>query len=323
MLFLYRGVSRRASGVVVGSGSSSRIVRQSAGDGRCCHHHHQRRWLATGARGSRGLGWLERYRRGDGGRHLQGPLWDRRIEELEEINNHVFALGSDFAYIDILVEDTTTTTTTTTSDNNDENNNSSNDDNDNDNVADVEDNSNTENGYKKTRLILELATAALPLTTENFLRLAEDDYYTDTMVYRVEKEVGLCLGNLGTNGGSGGHCHPSLALHGSAYLPKTEPLVLSHLPGIVTMITPGVDKVNSRFLLCANEAPHLDGRFVGFGRLQEESKQQVQHWLSTVFVRRGAPIREMRIVGAGLLSSSSSDDDNNNNNSNNHQKDAA
>ena len=224
------------------------------------------------------------YRRGDGGRHLQGTYHDRDVEELAAINDQVFSMGSDWAYIDLEVGALTE-----------------------DSIPEV------------SRLELELATTALSVTTQNFLLLAQDGYYTDTIVHRFERDVGMCLGDVTNKNGKGGHCHPSLSVNGSPYLPETEPFVVSHLPGVVTMMSPGVDKVDSRFLFCTYEAPHVDGRFVGFGRLSSESHKRVEELQTKVFVQASKPIVDLKIVGIGLLSDApdlDSDDSSSRNNSN-------
>jgi cyclophilin family peptidyl-prolyl cis-trans isomerase len=217
----------------------------------------QRASFGTGSRGSRGLGWYQKYREGRGGRHLQGKYWDRNVEELQDLNQTVFNFGSDGHYLDLKI------------------------------------------GSDVHRLELELATAALPMTTQNFQLLSQDGFYQDTIVHRIEKKVGLCMGDVNKKEGKSGHCHASLGPHGK--LPETEPLVLSHLAGVVTMVCPGVDKVDSRFILLSEDAPHLDGMFVGFGRLNEASLAIVKELESTHYTTRGLPNVEMKIVASGPL----------------------
>lgn len=227
----------------------------------------KRRAFGTGSRGSRGLGWYTRYRDGRGGRHLQGKYWDRNVEELQEINDTVFKMGSLNYYLDLQVGDE----------------------------------------QPLLRLELELATAALPVTCQNFTLLGDDGHYDNTIVHKIEKGVGLCLGDTHGKKGRGGACHESLSPYGGAYLPETEPLVLSHLPGIVTMVCPGVDKVDSRFMLCTNEAPHLDGTFVAFGRLLD--LEVVKDLEETQYTTRGLPNVDIKIVGCGALNNNNGDDD--------------
>ena len=102
--------------------------------------------MATGSRGSRGHGWLQKYRSGRGGRHLQGRWHYRDVDELNQINDEVFAMNSQLtagddgenkvsteAYFDLSV-----------------------------------------GGEESRRVVIELAAAALPKTTENFRLLCQE-----------------------------------------------------------------------------------------------------------------------------------------------------
>lgn len=228
--------------------------------------HSVHRSFGTGARGARGLGWYQKYREGRGGRHLQGKYWDRNVEELQELNQTVFEFGSENHYINLQVGDSDTV----------------------------------------HRLEMELASAALPMTTKNFQLLSDDGFYKDTIVHRIEKKVGLCMGDVNGKEGRSGHCHASLGPFGK--LPTTEPLIMSHLAGVVTMVSPGVDKVDSRFILLTEDAPHLDGLFVGFGRLTDKSLEIIKELESTHFTTRGLPNVEMKILDCGSMPSTSSED---------------
>lgn len=270
-----------------------------------CH----RRTFGTGARGARGLGWYQKYRDGRGGRHLQGRQhdWESR-DVLEQLNNSVFNFGSSWHYIKLQVEqsanmdekekDEEEEVETT---NNNESDDVDRDDAGKDDTTPAADTSNATPAADSTpgsiiyELRLELATAAMPLTTQNFQLLAPQ--YVDTIVHRIEKKVGLCLGDVRNTLGKSGYCHPSLSPTGK--LLETEPLVLSHLEGIVTMISPGVDKVDSRFLLCTHDAHHLDGRFVPFGRLSPESLEICKELERTQMTKLGLPNLEIKIIECG------------------------
>jgi cyclophilin family peptidyl-prolyl cis-trans isomerase len=217
----------------------------------------RRTFASGGSRGSRGHGWFQKYRQGLGGRHLQGEYWDAPSEEEWQEWN-----DSVFAYGSQHVSLT----------------------------LEID-------GNAQHTLELELATAVLPKTTRNFQLLLEDGSYTDSSVYRIEKGVGLCMGDVLGMDGKGGKCHESMALIKGGSTMETEPLVLAHIPGIVTMMAPGIDKVDSRFMLCTHRAPQLDGRHVAFARLSnEESLKLVQHWEESVFTKRGRPTIEMKVV---------------------------
>jgi len=236
------------------------------------------RTMATGTRGARGHGWLKKYRAGLGGRHLQGRWHFRDVDELNAVNDDVFAMNNstskddNLAYLDISV-----------------------------------------GGEESRRVVIELASAALPKTTENFKLLCkekgssdkEDEDiiggYESTMVYKIEKTVGLCMGDIVSNDGTGGRCHPKSGTYMQPYSFEDEGHLISHTgPGIVSMMSPGVHRNDSRFLITTTDAPQLDGRFVAFGRVKE-GLDVIEDINTGVFTKRGRPTVEIKIIGCGVL----------------------
>jgi cyclophilin family peptidyl-prolyl cis-trans isomerase len=276
-----------------------------------------RRTFGSGARGARGLGWYQKYRDGRGGRHLQGRHHDLESRDvLEQLNNSIFNFGSSWHYIKLQVEENAKQEEEKQDEEQQdqeeqqEEKYESNGDGTGDDTDDgaSKDDTTTANavdaatpptlaGSTIYELRLELATVAMPLTTQNFQLLAPQ--YVDTIVHRIEKKVGLCLGDVRNTQGKSGYCHPSLSQTGK--LLETEPKVLSHLEGIVSMISSGVDKVDSRFLLCTHDAYHLDGRFVPFGRLAPESLEICKELERTQMTRLGLPNFEIKIIECGPI----------------------
>jgi cyclophilin family peptidyl-prolyl cis-trans isomerase len=223
-----------------------------------------------GTRGSRGHGWFHKYRQGKGGRHLQGEYWDAPSEEYWQEWNDGIFQYGS-THVSLALE---------------------------------------LDGTAQHTLELELASAVLPNTSENFTRLLHDGEYNESTVYRIEKGVGLCMGDVLGLDGKGGKCHDSVAMEKGGATMKSEPLVLAHIPGVVTMMSPGVDKVDSRFLICTHRAPQLDGRHVAFAKLKnEESLKLVQDWQESIFTKRGRPTIEMKIVGGTINDSTFTEDD--------------
>jgi cyclophilin family peptidyl-prolyl cis-trans isomerase len=179
------------------------------------------------------------------------------------------------------------------------------------------------------RLTFELATAVLPLATKNFIKLLEAEQgigYTNSTFHRVEKQVGLHGGlvwnpslfpdegstNVPIKRGRGykvvGRCHPSLTMPTSPTNMdvSSENLVLSHLPGVITMLSPRVNEIDSRFMLCSRHAPHLDGQTVAIGRLSEDSLEIVQEWERSLITSFGTPTNvTLRVVKCGVLGETS------------------
>jgi cyclophilin family peptidyl-prolyl cis-trans isomerase len=233
--------------------------------------------MGTASRGSRGHGWLKKYREGLGGRHLQGRYHDRQVSKLVELNNQVFSLNQtshglkdepNMVYLDIGVSGDDKDTT--------------------------------------KRIVIELATAALPKTCHNFAMLCKESYAM-TKVFRIEKNVGVCFGDYVSRNqdGTEGKCHASVMNSCAPQHPSTfeyEPMVLSHAQkGIVSMLSSGLDKNDSRFIITTvDDAPQLDGRYVAFGRVQQGMTDLEQIALST-FTKKGRPTADLRIVGSGVL----------------------
>jgi cyclophilin family peptidyl-prolyl cis-trans isomerase len=225
------------------------------------------RSMATGPRGARGHGWLVKYRSGRGGRHLQGRWHYRDVDELNSLNDRVFAMNEKLdkketeAYLDLSV-----------------------------------------GGEEPRRVVIELAAAVLPKTTSNFRKLCqegEEGGYKSTSVYKIEKTVGLCLGDVIYNNGSSGRCHPDLASPLTPFSFEDEGFYLSHTDkGIVSMMSPGVHSNDSRFLITTEGAPQLDGRFVAFGRVKE-GMDVIEHVASSVFTKRGRPTVEITVADCG------------------------
>jgi len=247
------------------------------------------RWM--GSRGSRGHGWLKKYRSGLGGRHLQGRYFNRDVSKLAALNDQVFALNQRiidmnhkvYAYLDIAVGDDDSAKDTTSQ--------------------------TTLSQPTTQRVTIELAAAALPKTCNNFISLCQEGYVS-SKAFRIEKNVGICFGDFVSSNhsqkGTQGMCHSTVQNHTSdPYQTHTfehEPLVLSHAQkGMVSMLSAGLDKNDSRFIITTvDDAPQLDGRFVAFGKVQQ-GLQELEHIATSTFTKKGRPTVDIRIVACGLL----------------------
>eukprot|EP00980_Cylindrotheca_fusiformis_P030481 scaffold24888_cov117-Cylindrotheca_fusiformis.AAC.1 len=224
-----------------------------------------------GTRGSRGHGWWINYRAGKGGRHLQGEYSHKDPEADKAWNDAIFSLGSRFAYVDIQMEPIFQET---------------------ENADDL----------TQHRLVVELATEVFPRATENFTKLleAERDGYKSTTLHRVEKKVGVLGGHVWN--GTGRCFEDFLSPTSATSMDQTEHMVLSHIPGVVTMLCQRVKEIDSRFMLCTHHAPHLDGKALAIGRLDDESLGIVQHWESTLITQNGHPSNvALRIKDCGII----------------------
>jgi len=255
---------------------------------------------------------------------LQGEYNHLNLEDRNDWNDAVFSLGSQLAFLDIRVESSSgmivaATTTATTKNENEE-----------DSAGTIH------------RLELELATTALPLAADNFLKLIkaktkidtnsngvdvdntndDDDVYgyLGSTLHRIEKGVGILGGLVAKNPYSDpnassfgpttktriGRCHPDHLMETSftAMDVTSEHFVLCHVPGVITMMQPRVNEIDSRFMILSHHAPHMDGvAGVAIGRVvTEESLRTIQTWENSLITSYGVPTNlTLRIVDCGLL----------------------
>jgi len=242
-----------------------------------------------GTRGARGHGWFKKYRAGLGGRHLQGRHHNRDRQKLASMNDEVFALNRSLLDTTSTSNNNNTTTTTTSA------------------YIDLEIDGGDDDTNRQ-RIVIELASAALPNTCGNFAALCRDGSsslgYESTKVFKIVKDTGLCLGdNTPNNNGDGGRCHPDFASEShNPYSFNHESLVLSHSQkGMVTMLSSGLDKNDSRFMITmADDSPQLDGKYVAFGRVKE-GLEWLENTAFNTFTKRGMPITKIEVVSSGLL----------------------
>ena len=96
-----------------------------------------------------------------------------------------------------------------------------------------------------------------PGHVENFVKLAEDGFYDDTIFHRVIKGF-MIQGGCPRGDGTGGPEHKV----------KEEFNDVHHDRGILSMARAAdPDSAGSQFFVCHGEASFLDGKYTAFGRL--------------------------------------------------------
>jgi len=105
---------------------------------------------------------------------------------------------------------------------------------------------------------IELYPEYAPKTVENFLKLAERNYYAGTTFHRV-------FPGFMAQGGEGADTPSIKGEFASNGFPQNT---LKHTRGVVSMARTGVkDSASSQFFICYDEAAFLDGDYAAFGKV--------------------------------------------------------
>jgi cyclophilin family peptidyl-prolyl cis-trans isomerase len=103
---------------------------------------------------------------------------------------------------------------------------------------------------------IELAVLDAPLTSESFLALARQGYFSGMAIHRVVANFVVQAGD-GRGDGEGG----------PGYTLRDEINMLPYVRGAVGMALDGADTGGSQFFITHAPQPHLDGRYTVFGRV--------------------------------------------------------
>jgi len=107
---------------------------------------------------------------------------------------------------------------------------------------------------------LELFEDKVPITTGNFIKLAEDGYYNNLIFHRIIDGF-MIQGGCPQGSGRGG---PGYTIQDEFHQD------LKHSgPGILSMANAGPNTGGSQFFITLAATPHLDGRHAVFGQVVE------------------------------------------------------
>lgn len=107
---------------------------------------------------------------------------------------------------------------------------------------------------------VKLFAAKVPTTVNNFVFLAKEGYYDDTIFHRVIKDF-MVQGGDPTATGRGGP--------GYSFRDEFDPTLKHDKPGILSMANAGPNTNGSQFFLTHVPTPWLDGKHAVFGEIVE------------------------------------------------------
>ena len=124
------------------------------------------------------------------------------------------------------------------------------------------------------KLVIELFPLDAPKTVENFLKLAESDFYNRTIFHLIIKDSIIQGGDPLTKPGA--YEHVSQWGTGTAgYTIPAEFNDIKHKRGIVSMAhTADPNSASSQFFIVHKDSTYLDGKYSAFGRLATQESYE-------------------------------------------------
>lgn len=109
---------------------------------------------------------------------------------------------------------------------------------------------------------VELYKDVAPLTTENFIKLANKGFYNGLTFHRIIKGF-MIQGGCPKGNGTGG---PGYQIKGE-FLANGVNNPLKHTRGVISMARAmDPNSAGSQFFIMHQDAPHLDGQYAAFGK---------------------------------------------------------
>jgi peptidyl-prolyl cis-trans isomerase B (cyclophilin B) len=109
-------------------------------------------------------------------------------------------------------------------------------------------------------MTIELVTDKMPITTDNFIKLANDKFFENIVFHRVIDDFVIQGGGYYANGTNKRSPYGTIKL-------ETHPDIL-HVDGAISMArTIMPNSATSQFFICDGPSPHLDGNYAAFGSI--------------------------------------------------------
>jgi peptidyl-prolyl cis-trans isomerase B (cyclophilin B) len=134
----------------------------------------------------------------------------------------------------------------------------------------------------KGNIILDLYPQYAPKTVNNFVFLANQDFYDDVTFHRVISNF-MIQGGDPTGTGRGGP--------GYRFEDEVRDNPLKHETGVISMANAGPNTNGSQFFITHSPQPHLDGRHTVFGKVANKDSMNVVN-----AIRQGDTIKSVTIT---------------------------
>ena len=141
---------------------------------------------------------------------------------------------------------------------------------------------NLDNGKSIT---VSLDAECAPISTANFIALAEANYYNGLIFHRIIPNFMVQAGGMDPNMKEKGGVKTIKGEFKANGVNNTR----THKTGTISMARTNVnDSASSQFFICSTNTPHLDGSYAAFGEIADEASLSVVLEMSKIATgRRG------------------------------------
>lgn len=123
---------------------------------------------------------------------------------------------------------------------------------------------------------LELFHDKAPKTVENFIKLAQSDFYNGTIFHRVIKDFMIQIGGYYLDGNNLVPKEKVESIYGEFSENGWSQNDISHEKGVISMArATDPNSGSSQFFLCSVDYRALDGKYAAFGRTTDEESKDV------------------------------------------------
>lgn len=144
---------------------------------------------------------------------------------------------------------------------------------------------------------LELYPDIAPVSVENFLRLVDEGFYSNTFFHRVIEGFMIQTGWMEYSDQTIKYkpTQPTIKGEFSENGVKND---LKHTAGVISMArSVANDTASAQFFICSDDSPHLDGKYAAFGKVTDEQSLRVvknineAYTASVPIIMDGMPLR--------------------------------
>lgn len=123
---------------------------------------------------------------------------------------------------------------------------------------------------------LELYPDKAPLSVDNFVKLANSDYYKGSIFHRVIANFMIQIGGYYLDGNNLCEMPETSSIQGEFKSNGWDKNDLHHELGVISMArTSDPNSATAQFFLCAADCDWLDGDYAAFGKTTDEASNQV------------------------------------------------